>query len=509
MVLELRTGDPRLIGPYRLAGRLGSGGMGTVFLGRSVAGRLVAVKVIRDDLAEDPEFRARFRREVAAATKVSGLFTAPVVDADLDAPVPFLVTAYIAGLSLADAVSRHGPLPTASVLSLAAGLAEGLVAIHSAGVVHRDLKPSNVLLAEDGPRVIDFGISRALEASTVTRTGLAFGSPGFMSPEQAEAGEVGPASDVFSLGTVLAFAAVGEGPFGTGSTAALVYRVVHSPPDLDRVPTQVRPLIERCLAKDARQRPSPGELLGGLGGIGVWAGWLPTAVLADFPQPAAWLAPTADAQDKPGWPVTEVAALPSTPGNGTGYPVTQTADRQRRPVSEYDEEHGPPGAADAAGQATPVKIRRRRLPALATTAAVVLLAIIGYGIYHFISTGGGAKHPAASGINTSSGITASQPPASPAQSPTVSATPALGDVVINVTTGQEPCWVLLTNASDGEQLYMGTILAGSTMTWIEPEAVNIRLGNPAAVVLTVNGKRQPLKTVLPVTLSFSPRTSSS
>jgi len=150
MVLELRTGDPRLIGSYRRAGRLGSGGMGTVFLGRSLAGRLVAVRVIRDDLAEDPEFRARFRRELAAARKVSGLFTAPVVDADLDVPVPFLVTAYIAGLSLADAVSRHGPLPAASVLSLAAGLAGGLVAIHSAGVVQRDLKPSNVLLAEDG-----------------------------------------------------------------------------------------------------------------------------------------------------------------------------------------------------------------------------------------------------------------------------------------------------------------------------------------------------------------------
>ncbi len=299
MVLELRATDPRLIGSYRLVGRLGSGGMGTVFLGRSVAGRLVAVKVIRDDLAEDPEFRARFRREVAAARKVSGLFTAPVVDADLDAPVPFLVTAYIAGLSLAEAVSRHGPLPTASVLALAAGLAEGLDAIHSAGVVHRDLKPSNVLLVEDGPRVIDFGISRAVEASTMTRGGLAFGSPGFMSPEQAEGGEVGPASDVFSLGTVLAFAARGEGPFGTGSTAALVYRVVHSPPDLDRMPARVRPLVERCLAKDAGQRPSPGDVLAELDGIGVWAGWLPAEVLRDLPQPATWLAPTAAAEQPP------------------------------------------------------------------------------------------------------------------------------------------------------------------------------------------------------------------
>jgi eukaryotic-like serine/threonine-protein kinase len=503
MVLDLRTGDPRLIGSYRLVGRLGSGGMGTVFLGRSLAGRLVAVKVIRDDLAEDPEFRARFRREVAAARKVSGLFTAPVVDADLDAPVPFLVTAYIAGLSLADAVSRHGPLPAASVLSLAAGLAEGLVAIHSAGVVHRDLKPSNVLLAEDGPRVIDFGISRAAEASTVTRTGLAFGSPGFMSPEQAEGGEVGPASDVFSLGTVLAFAAAGEGPFGAGSTAALVYRVVHSPPDLDRVPAQVRPLIERCLVKDASKRPSPAELLGGLGGVGVWAGWLPAAVIEDFPQPATWLAPAADAQDPPGGPVTEVTAAPSAPGNGTGYPITQTADRDHRPVGEYDGEHGPPGApgaAGASGQSAPVKIRRQRSPALAMMAAIVLLAIIGYSIYHFVSTPSGVKRPAASGTTTS------QPAArpTPTPSPTASATPAGPSVVISVAAMLEPCWVLLTRASDGSQIYMGVLPAGTTMTWTEHEAVALRLGNPSAVVLTVNGKRQPINTVLPITFSFSP-----
>jgi eukaryotic-like serine/threonine-protein kinase len=387
-MLELRTRDPRLIGSYRLVGRLGSGGMGTVFLGRSLAGRLVAVKIIRDDLAEDPEFRARFRREVAAARKVSGLFTAPVVDADLDAPVPFLVTAYIAGLSLADTVSRHGPLPTASVLSLAAGLSEGLVTIHAAGVVHRDLKPSNVLLAEDGPRVIDFGISRATEASTMTRTGLAVGSPGFMSPEQAEGGQAGPASDVFSLGTVLAFAAVGEGPFGAGSTAALIYRVVHNPPDLERVPAQVRSLIEPCLAKDAKQRPSPRDLLAGLDGVGVWAGWLPSAITQDFPQHSAWLAPATGAKDPPGSQAAAATAVPGTPGSETGYPVTQTADRQHPPVSEHRAEHGAPGAPRPVGalrQSTPVKIRRHRLPGLALVAAAALLAIIGYSIYHFVS----------------------------------------------------------------------------------------------------------------------------
>jgi serine/threonine protein kinase len=207
----------------------------------------------------------RFRREVAAAQKVNGLYTALVVDADVDGPVPWLATAYVAGPSLAEAVASNGPLPAASVLVLAAALAEGLGAIHAVGLVHRDLKPSNVLLADEGPRVIDFGISRAAEASVLTHTGLVVGSPGFMSPEQAEGGEVGPPSDVFSLGAVLTFAASGHGPFGIGSTAALIYRVVHSSPDLDGVPPEIQPLIQPCLAKDPRQRPSTGDLLAELG----------------------------------------------------------------------------------------------------------------------------------------------------------------------------------------------------------------------------------------------------
>ena len=218
MMHELQPGDPQLIGPYRLRGRLGAGGMGQVFLGRSAGGRPVALKVVRAHLAQDPEFRERFRREIAVARKVSGVYTSPVIDADVDGPVPWLATAYVPGPSLADAVSEHGPLPPRSVLALAAGLAEGLNAIHAAGVVHRDLKPANVLLAEDGPRVIDFGISRAVDASALTHTGLVVGSPGYMSPEQAEGREAGPPSDIFSLGAVLAFAATGQGPFGTGST---------------------------------------------------------------------------------------------------------------------------------------------------------------------------------------------------------------------------------------------------------------------------------------------------
>ena len=286
MVEGLQRGDPEQVGPYRLVGRLGSGGMGRVFLGRSAGGRLVAVKLIHDGLAADPDFRARFGREVAAAKKVSGLYTALVVDADADGPTPWLATAYVAGPSLADAVVKAGPLPPVSVLSLAAGLAEGLVVIHAADLVHRDLKPSNVLLAEDGPRVIDFGISRAAEATALTRTGMVIGSPGFMSPEQAKGEEVGPASDVFSLGAVLVFAATGVPPFGSGLTAALVFRVVYDPPRLEDVPWQVRPIAERCLAKDPAQRPTPAELLTEFGDADLAAAWLPTSVLKGLAQHA-------------------------------------------------------------------------------------------------------------------------------------------------------------------------------------------------------------------------------
>jgi len=291
---ELQPDDPGRIGPYRLRGVLGSGGMGRVFLGASTDGQLAAVKVIRANVATDPEFRARFRREVTVARKVSSRFTVPLIDADTDGPMPWLATAYVTGPSLADAVTEHGPLPVRSVLELAAGLAAGLSAIHAAGVVHRDLKPSNVLLAHDGPRVIDFGISVAAETSPLTRTGMLIGSPGYMSPEQVEGREVGPPSDIFSLGAVLAFAATGEAPFGHGSAPTLAYRAVYREVNLDRVPAEVRGLIQRCLAKDPGQRPTARDLefAASAGAVPATERWIPEAVtrtfleLPDLPDPS-------------------------------------------------------------------------------------------------------------------------------------------------------------------------------------------------------------------------------
>jgi serine/threonine protein kinase len=284
----LQPEDPREIGPYRLLGQLGSGGMGQVFLGMSAGGRPIAVKVIRTELATDPEFRARFRREVAAAQKVSGLFTALVVDADLDCPMPWLATAYVAGPSLTEAVRGHGPLPVRSVLALTAGLTEGLAAIHAAGVVHRDLKPSNVLLAEDGPRVIDFGISEAAEASVVAGANVLIGSPGYMSPEQVLGADIGPASDIFSLGSVLTFAATGTGPFGAGSHAALMYRLVNSRAELDSVPGELRSLVASCLAKNPGDRPTARQLLAEVGALQPAPGWLAESIMDSFIQdPAA------------------------------------------------------------------------------------------------------------------------------------------------------------------------------------------------------------------------------
>ncbi|MGV9623342.1 protein kinase domain-containing protein [Streptomyces tendae] len=288
----LQPDDPRELGSYRLLRRLGAGGMGRVYLARSPGGRTVAVKVVRPDLAADHDFRERFRHEVEIAKAVSGRFTAPVADADPDAPLPWLATSYVLGPDLTDVVAAHGALPERTVRALAAGLAAALRDIHAAGLVHRDLKPSNVLLAADGPRLIDFGIARAVDGSRMTQTGVVVGSPGYMSPEQATGKDVGVAGDVFSLGSVLAFAATGRSAFGDGTTshAGMLYQVVHGEPDLTDVPPSLLGLVRACLMKDPAQRPKPGEIVAALAGQGIDAAlhdWLPSAVASTIATHAA------------------------------------------------------------------------------------------------------------------------------------------------------------------------------------------------------------------------------
>ena len=262
----LAADDPRVIGEYRLRAQLGAGGMGRVYLGLSPAGRAVAVKVVHPDLASDAEFLRRFGQEVAAARAVSGIYTAPVVASGLNERPPWLATAFVPGPPLDQVVGENGPMPEQALWPLLAGLVEALQAIHACGVVHRDLKPANVLLASDGPRVIDFGISRAADGTALTATGVVFGTPGFMSPEQAEGRGAGPASDVFALGCVIAYAALGAGPFGTGTAAAILYRVVHAEAALDGIPPRLRELVAACLAKDPAARPTLRALSGALSG---------------------------------------------------------------------------------------------------------------------------------------------------------------------------------------------------------------------------------------------------
>ncbi len=296
--------EPTVVGPYRLLGRIGSGGMGRVYLGRSAGGRTVAVKIVHPHFALDEEFRARFRREVDAARRVGGAWTAPVLDADPDARVPWVATAYAAGPSLTAAVTELGPLPEHTVRTLGAGLAEALAAVHGLGLVHRDVKPSNVLLTLDGPLLIDFGIARAIggtsrtksgeSTASLTSTGVSIGSPGYMSPEQILGKGVTGAADVFSLGAVLAYAATGAPPFPGDSSAALLYRVVHEPPELDGLTGDLREVTEACLDKDPSARPSPAGITGRLAPEGgaarlVSGGWLPGALVEQVSRAAVHL----------------------------------------------------------------------------------------------------------------------------------------------------------------------------------------------------------------------------
>jgi hypothetical protein len=484
---ELQAGDPQQIGPYVLRGRLGSGGMGQVFLGRSPGGRPVAVKVIHAQLAADPGFRARFAREVAAARKVGGVFTAPVMDAELDGPMPWLVTAYVPGPSLADAVAGYGALPATSVAALAAGLAEGLSAIHAAGVIHRDLKPSNVLLASDGPRIIDFGIASAAEATALTGTGFLIGSPGFMSPEQAQGDTVGPASDIFSLGTVVAFAATGRGPFGTGDSAALLYRVVHGKPDLSQVPGTLRPLLRRSLAKDPARRPTAAQFLADLTAASPSApnlagDWLPLQVLAASggavpasdpgrAEPAASGVPSAAVSPTPptqtAAPHQAPAAVPAPSEAAAGWPLPAQAMPARAAPARAAPGQGPAG-------------RRLLWPWLAaggTACAVVIAALV-------ISLGPGpaptvppSTRPAATSAAPRHTRPSTTPPARPSPGPSTPATRQLllaqlrtGDCLTgsNLGLGTNNPWPRLSNAVPCSQPHLAEVFFADNAYWQPP-----------------------------------------
>ncbi|CAM3587181.1 serine/threonine-protein kinase [Smaragdicoccus niigatensis] len=279
----LEPGDPTEIGKYRLLGVVGSGGMGRVYLGRSETGRTVAVKVIRPDLADDDNFRARFGHEVSSARRVSGQFTAAVLDADLEAAQPWLATAFVAGMTLTEAVRRFDRLPDLTVTVLADGLARAIHAVHSAGVIHRDLKPSNVILGLDGPRVIDFGIARAADDSVLTASGQLVGSPSFMSPEQVKGERVGPATDIFAWAGVVVYAARGVGPFGEADTMTMLWRVVQEEPDVSKVPYPLRSIVAAALAKDPADRPTIDELVEMLAPLRPesTSGWLPPQILEE------------------------------------------------------------------------------------------------------------------------------------------------------------------------------------------------------------------------------------
>lgn len=289
MVDRLAEHDPRRIGPFEVLGRLGAGGMGLVYLARSASGRRVAIKTVRTELAEDQLFRVRFTREVEAARAVSGFYTAAVVDADPRAAVPWLATAYVPAPSLEEIVNECGPLPAQAVRWLAAGVAEALQSIHGAGLVHRDLKPSNVLVVEDGPRVIDFGIASGVSSTRLTMTNVAVGTPAYMSPEQAkDSRSVTGASDVFSLGSTLVFAATGHAPFHGANPVETVFMLLREGPDTEGLPEELRSLIESCMDMEAAARPSPADLqaqlaphLFGAGqdDSGTASAWLPTSAV--------------------------------------------------------------------------------------------------------------------------------------------------------------------------------------------------------------------------------------
>ncbi|SFC16950.1 serine/threonine-protein kinase [Streptomyces aidingensis] len=439
----LRPGDPAEVGRFRPAARLGTGGMGTVYLAHTPGGQPVALKVVRPELAEAPDFRRRFEQEVRAARRVQGLYTVPVLDADTEGPMPWLATAYVAGPSLSEAVTLHGPLPEATVLLLVAGVAEALQTIHAAGVVHRDLKPSNVLLAADGPRVIDFGIARATDATSLTGTDSRIGTPAFMAPEQITTGEVGPQADIFALGLLAHYAATARGAFGEGDPQALLYRVVHDEPDLSRLPAGLWSLIGGCLAKDPAARPAPDRLIEACRGLAPGAelrrdtGWLPAGVTEEIAARAAHRAPAPPGPAAPGAhgmqpgpatpPSPATPATPATPAGGFGGfgPVLAHTPPPPGATPGLTPHPGPPPAGEPPA---PRARRRTRIVVLAAAVATAVALLTGGGYAAGVFGGGGGQ---ASGAGSTDGTDSTD-------GPEETGTPGGGDAAAPAVPGSSP-----------------------------------------------------------------------
>ncbi|MFJ8820389.1 serine/threonine-protein kinase [Streptomyces sp. NPDC102467] len=386
----LAADDPRTVAGYRLAARLGAGGMGRVYLSHTRGGRAVAIKVVRPELADDADFRRRFRREMESARRVRGAYTAELIDGDADGVPPWLATLYVPGPSLAQAVARRGPLPLPALLWLTAGVAEALQAIHAAGIVHRDLKPSNVLLAADGPRVIDFGISMAFDGTSYTATGATIGTPQFMAPEQASAAPVSAATDVFSLAQTVAFAALGEPLYGNGPAVSVLYRIVHSAPDLSPLPSEIRPLIERCMAPDPADRATLAEIVE----------WCRERLGRDADAGAVWREVTGPeitvpspvrAVETPPGPALAPAGAPTPTPAPASAPPSGLAPANPTLVHHRPNSVGPNSPWQAPSWPTQAKPRSRRakmITGAAVTAGVLVLSVLAWTVMDATGTFG-------------------------------------------------------------------------------------------------------------------------
>ncbi|MFE0461697.1 serine/threonine-protein kinase [Kitasatospora sp. NPDC058965] len=442
----LHPDDPAEVAGYRLHARLGAGGMGRVYLSYTPGGRPVALKVVRPELAEDPEFRRRFAQEVANAQRIHGLYTAQVIDAGTTAEAPWLVTAYVPGPSLAQAVRDHGALPVRTALLLMGGIAEALQVIHRVGVVHRDLKPANVLLAADGPRVIDFGIARAADATALTSTGLRIGSPAFMAPEQAQGHPVTPASDVFALGALIAYVVGGVPPFGEGPETAVLYRVVHEQPELAAVPADLHPLLLRCLAKDPADRPTTAEVIEAArahpevgGQLRFTEDWLPAGVTGEI----------ARRTELPAAPRTDPTVLLRA-----GAAV------------------GTPGSAEAVPVEGPTALRPPRRPGVswkALVAVAVLMLGAGGGVTALLLRSDPAPAVGADRASTAPPSTAAASTAASAASPTAgagSAAPPPSAPPMKYTVGYKDRTLAIAPDADQQfDLKNGRVEAGGVLDW--------------------------------------------